>query len=381
MSQPESKTLTLAKQLIERPSVTPNDADCQLILIEHLEKLEFKIESLPFADVKNLWAIRGTKAPLLAFVGHTDVVPPGDLSLWESPPFTPTIRGEYLYGRGAADMKGSIAAMTIAVTNFIQENPDYDGSIAFLITSDEEGLAENGTKKVMEYLNQQGIHIDYALVGEPSSHHTVGDTLKNGRRGSLNCYLNILGKQGHIAYPHRADNAIHRALQPLQTLATTTWDSGSEFFPATSLQIANIQAGTGATNVIPGSLDCHFNFRFNNAVTPEELLKKTHEILDSFDLNYSLKTQLSGLPFLTEAGTLVSSCTKAVQETTNLTPKLSTTGGTSDGRFIAPSGAEVIELGPCSSSIHEVNECVHLQDLENLTKIYQRILSLILRTS
>jgi succinyl-diaminopimelate desuccinylase len=371
----DSPTLALAKQLIERPSVTPEDAGCQLILSERLEKLGFTIQSLPFADVKNLWAVRGTHKPLLAFVGHTDVVPPGDLSLWETDPFTPTVKGEYLYGRGTADMKGSIAAMITAVTHFLDEHPTHAGSIAFLITSDEEGRAENGTKKVMEYLNQHNIQIDYALVGEPSSHKILGDTIKNGRRGSLNCYLKVLGVQGHIAYPHLADNAIHRALMPLQALTETTWDQGSSFFPPTSFQIANIQAGTGATNVIPGNLECQFNFRFNNEVTPEVLLNKTRKTLDSFHLQYSLDYHLSGLPFLTKSGPLVSSCVSAIQAITEITPDLSTSGGTSDGRFIAPCGAEVIEFGPCNTTIHAVNECVRVEDLENLAKIYQQILT------
>jgi len=375
MSLPDSPTLTLAKQLIERPSITPEDAGCQLILSDRLEKLGFSIHALPFGDVKNLWAVRGTTKPLLAFVGHTDVVPPGDLSLWETDPFTPTVKGEYLYGRGAADMKGSLAAMITAVTHFLHEHPTHPGSIAFLITSDEEGRAEHGTKKVMEYLNQQNIQIDHALVGEPSSHKILGDTIKNGRRGSLNCYLKVLGMQGHIAYPHLADNAIHRALLPLQVLTETTWDEGSSFFPPTSFQIANIQAGTGATNVIPGNLECQFNFRFNNAITPEALLDTTRKTLDSFHLQYSLDHHLSGLPFLTASGSLMSSCLNAIQEITEITADLSTSGGTSDGRFIAPSGAEVIEFGPCSATIHAVNECVRVEDLETLAKIYQRILT------
>ncbi len=378
MDDLNSPTITLAQQLIACESITPADKGCQLIISERLQKLGFSLHPLPFEDVQNLWAIHGHQAPLFVFAGHTDVVPPGNLQDWDSPPFTPTLKGKYLYGRGAADMKGSLAAMITATERFLQRYPHHAGSLAFLITSDEEGAADHGTQHVIKYLNNQKIQIDYCVVGEPSSHHIVGDVLKHGRRGSLNCNLKIVGKQGHVAYPAKANNPIHQALLPLAKLATTEWDQGNVHFPATSLQISNIHSGTGAVNVIPGTLHCQFNLRFSNEVTPHSLIARINDILMSCDVNYSLEYKVSGVPFLTQSGLLVESCLRAIQEIQNITPTLSTTGGTSDGRFIAPTGAEVIELGPCNSTIHCVNESVNIQDLNLLSAIYERILELIL---
>ena len=374
----DSPTLALTKQLIECPSITPEDANCQQIIAAYLEKLGFEVQHLPFDEVKNLWAIRGNPRPLFVFAGHTDVVPPGDLSKWETPPFTPTVKEGYLYGRGTADMKGSLAAMITASERFIHNYPQYLGAIAFLITSDEEGPAKNGTVKVVEHLKNQNIQLDYCIVGEPSGQHSVADTLKNGRRGSLNGYLKILGKQGHIAYPDKAHNAIHSALLPLAELVGTQWDNGNEDFPATSFQIANIKAGTGATNVIPGVLECQFNFRFSPESTPETLLKRVKTILQNHAVQYELDWDVSGLPFLTKKRELVSACIQAIQDITQITPELSTKGGTSDGRFIATTGAQLIEFGPCNATIHCVNECVKIEDLELLSQIYERVLERLL---
>ncbi len=379
MHKPYSETIELAKALIQCPSVTPNDANCQAILAKRLEKLGFSIYSLPFGDVQNLWAIRSSlPGPLFVFAGHTDVVPAGNLNDWATPPFTPSINGEYLYGRGAADMKGSLAAMITATERFIEHFPNSHGSIGFLITSDEEGLAENGTVKVVEYLKNQGIKINYCIVGEPTARDQAGDTIKNGRRGSLNGILKILGKQGHVAYPEKADNPIHRALLPLNELSHHVWDQGNEFFPPTTFQIANINAGTGATNVIPAALECQFNFRFNTEVTPEILIEKIKNLLQPYGLQYALNYTVSGYPFLTEPGVLLSACTEACEAIVNSTPALSTNGGTSDARFIAPMGTEVVELGPCNATIHCTNESVKISELSSLTKIYERVLQLLL---
>jgi len=379
----ESPTLQLAKSLIERPSITPNDAGCQDLIAHRLSAIGFEIYALPFADVQNLWAIRKsqnpqTAVPLLAFAGHTDVVPTGNVKDWDTPPFTPSIKDGYLYGRGAADMKGGLAAMITACERFIDSHPNHPGSIAFLITSDEEGPAINGTAKVMEYLKAQGIYLDYCVIGEPSSQKTVGDVLKNGRRGSFHGTLKILGMQGHVAYPHKADNPIHRALLPLAELVNTEWDSGNEYFPATSFQISNIHSGTGATNVIPGTLECHFNFRFNTESPPEILISKIKNIFENHPLKYELETTTSAYPFLTKMGKLVSACIESVEKITQKTPQLATDGGTSDGRFIAPTGTEVIEFGPCNHSIHAINECVRIEDLEMLTLMYEHVLQRIL---
>ena len=378
MNDSFSKALELAKQLIAIPSLTPNDAGCQDIISNYLKKLDFKIEKLKFGDVDNLWARRGNSEPLFLFIGHTDVVPPGPLEKWTSPPFQPEIRDGLLYGRGAADMKGGLAAMLVATEKFIKQHPNHAGSIAFLITSDEEGKATNGTVKVVEHLQQRKEKINYCLVGEASCVKDLGDTLKIGRRGSLNAELKIHGKQGHIAYPQIAENPIHKATTAITELCATHWDNGHEQFPATSMQISNIHAGTGADNVIPGQLEIVFNFRYSPAITAEQLQQKVEEILKRHQLNYSLQWRLSGKPFLTAPGKLLAATQQATREITGIEPTLSTGGGTSDGRFIAATGSEVIELGPRNNSIHQVDEHVSINDLEKLSDIYQRILELLL---
>jgi succinyl-diaminopimelate desuccinylase len=343
-------------------------------MTERLAAIGFDIEQLRYDDVDNFWAIRGDSGPILCFAGHTDVVPSGPESSWQTPPFEPTIKDGMLYGRGAADMKGSLAAMIIAVEQFVADNPNHNGRIAFLITSDEEGIAANGTVKVVEWLNEQKLIPEYCLVGEPSSTSQCGDTIKNGRRGSLGCTMRIIGQQGHVAYPHLANNPIHVAAPALAELATTEWDQGNDFFPATSFQISNINGGTGATNVIPGELDIVFNFRFSTEVTDQQLRDRTHAILDKHKLNYELNWHLSGQPFLTAEGELVDAAVKAVKEVTGLDTELSTAGGTSDGRFIAPMGTQVVELGPVNATIHQINECASVDDLNKLTKVYQSLL-------
>lgn len=370
----DSPTIALTKELISRASVTPEDAGCQKLMAERLAAIGFKIEHLRFDNVDNFWAIRGDSGPILCFAGHTDVVPSGPESNWQTPPFEPTIKDGVLYGRGAADMKGSLAAMVVAVEQFVADNPNHNGRIAFLITSDEEGIAANGTVKVVEWLNQQQLIPEYCLVGEPSSSTLCGDTIKNGRRGSLGCEMRILGQQGHVAYPHLATNPIHRAAPALAELAAHEWDQGNDFFPATSFQISNINGGTGATNVIPGELEVIFNFRFSTEVTDQQLRDRTTEILDKYQLNYELNWHLSGQPFLTAEGELVEAAVKAVKEVTGLNTELSTAGGTSDGRFIAPMGTQVVELGPVNATIHQVDECVCVEDLNKLCDIYQSLL-------
>jgi succinyl-diaminopimelate desuccinylase len=367
-------TLELAKQLIARPSVTPDDQECQHIIAERLHKLGFNIEHYRFGEVDNLWARRGTSKPLFVFAGHTDVVPPGPVDQWQYDPFTPTISGDTLYGRGAADMKGSIAAMVCACEQFISSTPDHTGSIAFLITSDEEGPATDGTVKVVELLQQRDENIDWCLVGEPTSSNTVGDVVKNGRRGSLSATLKIIGTQGHIAYPHLADNPIHRFAPALNDLVNEQWDSGNEFFPPTSFQISNINAGTGANNVIPGSVDVLFNLRFSTEISEQQIRQRIEEILSSHDLEYRLVWALSGNPFLTPSGELIDATRAAIRKIRNFDTELSTSGGTSDGRFIAPSGAQVLELGPVNASIHKIDENIDTRELELLTDIYQQIL-------
>ena len=370
----ESPTLSLTKQLIARSSVTPEDAGCQQIMTARLQQLGFSITNLRFEDVDNFWAIRGDQGPILCFAGHTDVVPTGPVENWRSPPFEPTVIDGQLYGRGAADMKGSLAAMVVAVEQFITEHPDHRGRIAFLITSDEEGVAKNGTVKVVEWLQQEGITPEYCLVGEPSSTAICGDTIKNGRRGSLGGKLRIVGQQGHVAYPHLASNPIHQVAPALTELCEEEWDQGNEFFPATSFQISNISGGTGATNVIPGELNLVFNFRFSTQVTDQQLRERTTAILDRHGLDYELEWALSGQPFLTPAGELVDAAVASIKQTRGLDTQLSTAGGTSDGRFIAPMGTQVLELGPVNASIHQVDENVSIQDLELLTEMYQRLL-------
>ena len=373
-----SATLELAKSLISRASVTPDDNGCQALMIERLEKIGFTIYPLKFGDVDNFWAVHGNNGPIFSFAGHTDVVPAGDDDAWESNPFEPTIKNGMLYGRGAADMKGSLASMVVATENFIEKNPNHNGIIAFLITSDEEGVAINGTAKVMDFLKDSNQKIDFCLVGEPSSTAILGDVIKNGRRGSLNACLRVKGKQGHIAYPQLADNPIHLVTPALNQLCNEQWDNGNDYFPATSFQISNIHSGDKVTNVIPGEVEVMFNFRYSTETTKEELQKRVNDILDSHKLNYFVEWSHSGYPFLTPKGELVSACVDAIEKIKAIKPELSTSGGTSDGRFIAQEGTQVVELGPNNSTIHQVNESVSVQDLEDLSKIYSQVLTNIL---
>jgi len=368
------ETIALTQQLIQRASVTPDDAGCQTIIIDRLQSLGFHIEKLRFDDVDNIWLRRGNDAPVFAFAGHTDVVPTGPLEQWTYPPFDAVIDNEMLYGRGAADMKGSIAAMVTAIERFIKQHPDHTGSIALLITSDEEGPSINGTVKVIETLAARHEKIDWCLVGEPSSTQQVGDVVKNGRRGSLNGHLVVHGTQGHVAYPHLADNPIHRVTPALTELAAECWDQGNTFFPATSFQISNINSGTGATNVIPGEVELLFNFRFSTEVTQAQLQQRTEAILNKHRLDYTLNWNLSGLPFLTPSGELVNAVQKAIQHIGGIETELSTAGGTSDGRFIAPTGSQVVELGPVNATIHKINECVSTNDLITLSQMYEQIM-------
>lgn len=371
----DSPVLALAKDLISRQSVTPADAGCQDVMIARLKALGFEIESMVFEDTTNFWARRGTQSPLFVFAGHTDVVPAGPLAQWHTPPFEPTVIEDFLHGRGAADMKGSLACMIVAVERFLAEHPDHQGSIGFLITSDEEGPFINGTVRVVETLMARNEMIDMCIVGEPSSTLAVGDVVKNGRRGSITGDLKIKGTQGHVAYPHLANNPVHQALPALAELAATSWDEGNAFFPPTSFQIPNLQAGTGASNVIPGEFDVQFNFRFSTELTDEEIKRRVHSVLDAHGLDYDLKWTLSGQPFLTDAGELLAAVVAAVEEVNHQAPALLTTGGTSDGRFIAQMGAQVVELGPVNATIHKVNECVRITDLEKLTDMYQKTLN------
>jgi len=373
-----SPTLKFTLDLIREPSVTPFDADCQTLMIRRLEAIGFRIERLRFGDVDNFWARRGDQAPVFCFAGHTDVVPTGPIEQWKIPPFEPCIEGGMLTGRGAADMKGSLAAMVVACERFVAEHPDHRGSIAYLITSDEEGVAVDGTVRVVETLEARQEKIDWCLVGEPSSTAQVGDVIKNGRRGSLGGILTVHGRQGHVAYPHLADNPIHRALPALAELAAETWDHGNEFFPATSFQISNINAGTGANNVIPGDLEVVFNFRFSTELTETQLRERTESVLQRHGLNYTLNWKLSGHPFLTPRGDLVNAAVAAIYQVTGRDTELSTSGGTSDGRFIAPTGAQVVELGPVNKTIHQINECVSANDLDTLTDIYEQLLKKLL---
>ncbi|MDG1486413.1 MAG: succinyl-diaminopimelate desuccinylase [Porticoccaceae bacterium] len=370
----DSPTLALTKQLIAKQSVTPMDEGCQVLMIEHLQKIGFDVESLRFGDVDNFWAIKGDAGPILCFAGHTDVVPSGPASSWSQPPFEPTVVGGQLYGRGAADMKGSLAAMLVAVERFVDEHPDHSGRIAFLITSDEEGVATNGTVKVVQWLQDQNITPDYCLVGEPSSTAKCGDVIKNGRRGSLGCTMTVKGLQGHVAYPHLGRNPIHLAAPALAELASESWDQGNEFFPATSFQISNINGGTGATNVIPGELEVMFNFRFSTEVTDGHLRQRTEAILDGHGLDYELTWNLSGQPFLTPEGELVEAAVASIKQVTGMDTELSTAGGTSDGRFIAPMGTQVVELGPINATIHQIDENTNVAELDVLTDIYQALL-------
>ncbi|EGQ9186341.1 succinyl-diaminopimelate desuccinylase [Vibrio cholerae] len=371
----DSPVLALAKDLISRQSVTPADAGCQDLMIERLKALGFEIESMVFEDTTNFWARRGTQSPLFVFAGHTDVVPAGPLAQWHTPPFEPTVIDGFLHGRGAADMKGSLACMIVAVERFIAEHPDHQGSIGFLITSDEEGPFINGTVRVVETLMARNELIDMCIVGEPSSTLAIGDVVKNGRRGSITGDLKVKGTQGHVAYPHLANNPVHKALPALAELASTQWDEGNAYFPPTSFQIPNLQAGTGASNVIPGEFDVQFNFRFSTELTDEEIKRRVHSVLDAHGLDYDVKWTLSGQPFLTDTGELLAAVVAAVEEVNHQAPALLTTGGTSDGRFIAQMGAQVVELGPVNATIHKVNECVRIADLEKLTDMYQKTLN------
>lgn len=370
-----SPVLTLLEELIRLPSITPNDANCQELIAARLKSLGFTIEYLPFGQVNNLWARHGDQEPLFVFAGHTDVVPPGPLENWHAPPFEPTIKEGFLYGRGTADMKGSIAAMLIACEQFLLKYPNYNGSIAFLITSDEEGPAIDGTQKVVDYLKNKGEKITWCVVGEPSSEKQLGDTIKIGRRGSLNGKLTIHGKQGHIAYPHLAQNPIHLCLPALTALCKEVWDAGHAQFPATVFQISNICAGTGVTNVIPGSLEVLFNFRYSPAVTANLLQERVTTILQEHGLHYDLTWSCSGAPFLTPSGSLLQATKTAIQKITGITPKLSTDGGTSDGRFIAPLGCQLLELGPCNATIHQTNERICLTELTQLMHVYETLLT------
>lgn len=369
-----SATLELAKKLIERPSITPDDCDCQAIIIKYLENSGFQPQTMYHGEVTNLWLRRGTQTPLLVFAGHTDVVPPGPQRQWQSPPFEPTIRGNRLYGRGAADMKSGIAAITVACENFVRTYPGHKGSIALLLTSDEEGPAINGTAKVVETLQTRGVAVDWCIIGEPTSTNIIGDTLKIGRRGSLSASLRIKGLQGHVAYPQSANNPIHKFAPALDELVSLKWDAGNERFSATCLQVSNLHAGTGAGNVIPGILTAEFNLRFSTEITANEIKAKVEQVLKNHHLDYEIDWHLSGNPFYCPPGELAHACELAVYETMKIRPKLSTGGGTSDGRFIAATGAQIVELGVVNESIHKVNEYVDVEALDQLTKIYEKIL-------
>ncbi len=368
-------TLDLAKQLIRIPSITPDDMGCQKIIADRLNNIGFKIEHLRYGDVDNLWARYGTQSPLFVFAGHTDVVPTGPVEQWQNHPFTPTIVDNIMTARGTADMKSSIAAMVCACEKFLKNKDAINGSVAFLITSDEEGPAINGTIKVIEHLTKNDEKIDWCLVGEPSSTNTLGDTIKNGRRGSLIGELNIHGVQGHIAYPHLAKNPIHLFSGALLDLTNEVWDNGNSHFPPTSFQVSNINGGAGASNVIPGELDVQFNLRFSTEITEQQIKQRVEKILNKHKLNYTLVWTLSGQPFLTPDGELVNATQQAIKTVCDLDAELSTAGGTSDGRFIAPTGAQVVELGPVNESIHKINENIHIEQLEKLTDVYTEILN------
>ena len=374
----QDATLALTRELIARRSVTPDDDGCQDSMMARLEQVGFSVEPMRFDEVDNFWAIRGTSGPLLVFAGHTDVVPPGDDTRWGSDPFTATVDGNDLVGRGAADMKASLAAMVVACEQFVSQHPDHTGRIGFVITSDEEGPAKHGTVKVIETLTSRGEQIDWCVVGEPSSTEDLGDLVKNGRRGSLNARLTVHGKQGHIAYPHLADNPIHRAMPALDALAREAWDDGNDFFDPTSLQISTVQSGQGVTNVIPGTVEVLFNLRFSTELTAEAIQSRCEAILDAHDLKYEIEWSLSGEPFLTEPGALLDAVTHSIEAVTGRQPVVSTGGGTSDGRFIAPSGAQVVEVGHVNATIHQCNERVKITDVPKLTQIYEGILERLL---
>lgn len=369
-----SETIRLTQTLIQRPSVTPEDQGCQLMLAERLAQAGFNAEHLRFGEVDNLWCRRGHAGPLFVFAGHTDVVPTGPEAKWTHPPFAAEIHDGMLYGRGAADMKGSIAAMVTACERFVAEYPDHQGSIAFLLTSDEEGPATDGTVKVIETLQARQDHIEWCVVGEPTSSDKVADVVKNGRRGSLNGYLTVVGKQGHIAYPQFAQNPLHDLAPALAELVAVQWDQGNADFPPTSFQVSNLTSGTGATNIIPGTAELIFNFRYSTEVTHQQLQDQVEAILNKHGLQFELQWVLSGKPFRTAGGKLLAAVQSAITHVTGHQTELSTSGGTSDGRFIAPTGAQVIELGPLNSTIHQINECVAADDLDQLSAIYQQLL-------
>lgn len=368
----------LLYELMRRPSVTPDDAGCQELIAARLKPAGFHCESMPFGEVSNLWARRGTEAPLLCFAGHTDVVPPGNSADWQSDPFEPTLRNGLLYGRGAADMKSGLSAMICAALEFVSAHPRHRGSIAFLLTSDEEGRARDGTLKVVQTLKKRNENIDWCVLGEPSSQRTLGDTVRIGRRGSLSGILTVKGIQGHVAYPDLAANPIQRFAPVLAELYETRWDDGNDYFPPTSFQVVDLQSGVGAPNVTPAELKARFNFRYSTEWTEESLRRKVEQIFDRHDVDYELRWHLSGEPFLTEPGFFIDSVVQAVEQHSGKRPDLSTGGGTSDGRFISPAGAAVVELGPVNASIHKVNEHVRLTDLPALANLYRRIMELLL---
>lgn len=371
-------TIDLLCDLIRRRSVTPDDAGCQELLSERLTNLGFTCETLQFADVTNLWARHGDTSPVLCFAGHTDVVPPGDEAQWSSDPFEPTFKDGYIYGRGSADMKSGLAAMIVAIEEFLGAHTDYTGSIAMLITSDEEGRARDGTLKVIDTLIARDDHIDWCVLGEPSSQTDLGDIVRVGRRGSLSGMLTVNGVQGHVAYPHLADNPIRRFAPVLAELHEIVWDDGNEFFPPTSFQVVDVRAGIGAPNVTPGELSARFNFRYSTEWTHESLQEKVHAVFDAHEIDYDLKWHLSGKPFLTQPGRLINAVHQAVTEQMGTAPELSTGGGTSDGRFISPAGVDVVELGPINASIHKIDEHVRVDDVITLTSMYKRIMELML---
>lgn len=374
----DDPTLLLTQDLIRRPSVSPEDQGCLQLIARRLEAIGFHIEPMPFGPVENLWARHGSERPLLCFAGHTDVVPTGPREEWATDPFEPVVRDGILYGRGAADMKSGLAAMITATERFIANHPNHKGTLAFLLTSDEEGPSVDGTRRVMEVLEARNEKIDYCVVGEPSSTDRLGDMIKIGRRGSLSGKLTVHGVQGHVAYPHLADNPVHAVAPALAELAGRTWDKGNEFFQPTTFQISNISAGTGAPNVIPGELKLRFNIRFSTEQTVEKLQQTITEIFNRHKVNYTLEWFVSGLPFFTPPGALSKAVVQAIQETVKRTPELSTTGGTSDGRFIAPTGAQVVELGVLNASIHKVNENVRVDDVVTLSGMYERVMELML---
>lgn len=373
-----NNVIDVTKLLVDKASITPDDAGCQAFMQSLLQPIGFNCESMVFEDTTNLWARKGSSGPVFCFAGHTDVVPTGPIDKWLFNPFTPTEKDGFLFGRGTADMKASLAAMLVATKNFVKDYPNHKGSIAFLITSDEEGPFINGTTRVIDTLEKRNEKIDYCIVGEPSSTTKTGDTVKNGRRGSLTADLTIFGKQGHVAYPHLVNNPIHAAGPVLAELTATHWDEGNAFFPATSMQVSNINAGTGATNVVPGSIHMVFNFRYSTEVTAQELTNRVEEILSKHKVNYDIKWTYNGLPFLTPEGSLVEACVEAIKDVTNIDTELSTAGGTSDGRFIAPTGAQVVELGPENNTIHQINECVNIENVKTLELIYYKILKKLL---